>query len=69
MPLTIDRMTVFRPGYVTTWLLWVIAVLFLVGGPIGVVWALSRALREDGADDPDRVDVAVRRRTWRRFLD
>ncbi len=69
VPLTIDRMTVFRPGYVTPWLLWIIAVLFLVGGPIGVVWALARALRDDRVDDLSQVDVDVRRRTWRRLLD
>jgi hypothetical protein len=69
LPLTIDRMTVFRPAYVTSWLLWIVAVLFLVGGPIGVVWALVRALREDGADDLRKVDVETARPAWRRFLD
>jgi hypothetical protein len=69
VPLTIDRMTVFRPGYVTSWVLWIIAILFLAGVPIAAVWALVRALREDGADDPSKVDVRVRRRTWQRFLD
>jgi hypothetical protein len=69
IPLTIKRMTVFRPGYVTTWLLWIITVLFLVGIPIAVVWALVRALRDDQADDVSHVDVNVTRPTWRRFLD
>jgi hypothetical protein len=69
VPLTIDRMTVFRPGYATPWVLWIIAVLFLVGVPIGVVWALVRALRDDGADDLRQVDVDTARPAWRRFLD
>ena len=69
LPLTIDRMTVFRPGYVTSGVLWVIAVLFLVGVPIGVVWALVRGLREDRTDDLSKVDVEVARPAWRRFLD
>ena len=46
-----------------------VAILFLVGVPIAAVWALVRALREDGADDLRKVDVRVRRRTWQRFLD
>jgi hypothetical protein len=69
VPLTIDRMTVFRPGYATPWVLWIIAVLFLVGVPIGVVWALVRALRDDGAGDLREVDVDTARPAWRRFLD
>jgi hypothetical protein len=69
VPLTIDRMTVFRPGYVTSWVLWVIAVLFLVGVPVGVVWALMRAMRDDGADDLRQIDVDHARPAWRRFLD
>jgi hypothetical protein len=69
VPLTIDRMTVFRPGYVTSWVLWIIAVLFLVGVPIGVVWALLRGLRDDGVDDLRQVDVDTARPAWRRFLD
>jgi hypothetical protein len=69
VPLTIDRMTVFRPGWVHPWLLWIIAILFLVGVPVVSVWALVRALRDDGADDLRNVDVDVRRRTWQRFLD
>jgi hypothetical protein len=69
VPLTIDRMTVFRPAWVHSWLLWIIAVLFLVGIPIAVVWALVRALRDDGTDDLRKVDVGVARPAWRRFLD
>lgn len=69
VPLTIDRMTIFRPAYVTSGLLWIIAVLFLVGIPIVVVWALVRAMRDDGADDLRKVDVDVARPAWRRFLD
>lgn len=69
VPLTIDRMTVFRPSWVHPWLLWIIAVLFLAGVPIAVVWALVRALRDDGVDDLRKVDVDVARPAWRRFLD
>jgi hypothetical protein len=69
VPLTIDRMSVFRPGYAAPWVLWIIAVLFLVGVPIGVVWALVRALRDDGAGDLREVDVDTARPAWRRFLD
>lgn len=69
VPLTIDRITVFRPGWVHSWLLWIVFVLFIVGIPIAVVWALVRALRDDGADDLRKVDVDVARPAWRRYLD
>lgn len=69
VPLTIDRMSVFRPGYAAPWALWIIAVLFLLGVPLAAVWALVRAMRDDGEDSLARVDVGVARRAWRRFLD
>jgi hypothetical protein len=69
IPDTIARMTVFRPHWVTTWLLWIIAVLFIVGSPIAVVWAYVRALGEDGADDLGAFDVRRRRSWWRRYVD
>jgi hypothetical protein len=69
IPATIDRMTVFRPSWVHPWLLWIIAVLFLVGIPIATVWALVRALRDDHADDLTTLDVNTPRPAWRRFLD
>jgi hypothetical protein len=69
IPATIERMTVFRPHWVKPWLLWIIAVLFLAGTPIAVVWAYLRALREDGVDDLRAVDVDRRRAWWRRYVD
>jgi hypothetical protein len=69
IPQTIERMTVFRPAYVGRGLLWALAILFVIGAPIAVVWAYVRALREDGVDDPARVDVDRRRAWWQRYLD
>lgn len=69
LPDTIARMTVFRPHWVGQWLLWVIAVLFLVGTPIAVIWAYVRALDDDGVDDLRAVDVDRRRAWWRRYVD
>jgi len=69
LALTIDRMTVFRPGYVGRVLLWILAVLFVVGAPIAVVWAYVRALRDDGLGGAPAIDVNRRRSRWRRFVD
>jgi hypothetical protein len=69
LPDTIQRMTVFRPHYVTQGVLWVLAVLFLVGMPIAVIWAYARALRDDGLAEGPPVDVRRRRSRWRRWLD
>ncbi len=71
LPDTIERMTVFRPQWVGRPLLWAIALLFLVGMPIAVVWAYVRALREDelgGRSDIAEIDVNQRRSWWRRFV-
>lgn len=65
---TIDRMTVFRPGYVTRPLLWALLVLLVAGLPIGVVWAYQRALRDDERARPREVAVNERRSLWRRFV-
>ena len=44
------EVTVFRPGWVGTWLLWPLAVLVVLGLPAGVGLTLLRSLRRD--DDP-----------------
>jgi hypothetical protein len=69
IPATIERMTVFRPHWVKAWMLWIVAALFLVGMPIGVIWAYVRSLREDGVDDLRRFDVNRRRSWWQRYVD
>jgi hypothetical protein len=66
---TIERMTVFRPHWVKVWLLWIIAVLFLVATPIAVVWAYVRSLRADGVDDLETFNVERRRSWWQRYVD
>ncbi len=68
LPVTLERMTIFRPDYVGRVLFWVLAVLFVVGMPLGVVWAYVRAVRDDGRDDPDAIDVNERRSLWRRVV-
>jgi hypothetical protein len=69
IPDTIARMTVFRPHWAGQWLLWAIAILFLAGAPIVVVWAYVRALREDGVDDLAKMEIRGRRAWWRRYVD
>jgi hypothetical protein len=68
LPATIDRMTVFRPGYVTPGVLWVLAVLLIVGVPVGVVWAYQRGLRDDERAEPHELDVNRKRSLWQRFV-
>jgi len=44
---TMSRMSAFRAGIVGPWLLWPLALLFVLGVPAGTVWAYARALRDD----------------------
>jgi hypothetical protein len=69
LPTTLERMTVFRPHYVTRGVLWVLAVLLLVGVPVGIVWGYQRALRDDERSEPPReLDVNRERTPWQRFV-
>jgi hypothetical protein len=68
VPATLSRMTVFRPGYVTRGVLWVLLVLLVVGVPVGIVWAYQRALRDDERTEPRELDVNRRRTRWQRFV-
>ena len=43
-PLTIERMTVFRPAVVVEPFLWLLAALFVLGLPAAVVWGYARSL-------------------------
>ncbi len=66
-PLTLQRMTAFRPGIVTRGSLWVLLVLFAMGVPAASLWAVGRAYGDDEAarsraGDPS---AATRARTWR----
>ena len=49
-PMSLQRMSTFRPGVVGPWLLSPLALLVLLGVPAGVVWAYSRALAEDAVE-------------------
>jgi hypothetical protein len=41
----IDRMSAFRPGIVGPWLLWPLLAITAFGAPLGVLWAVLRAVR------------------------
>ncbi|TML98496.1 MAG: hypothetical protein E6G10_22710 [Actinobacteria bacterium] len=45
LPVTLERLTRFRPG-VARWMLWILLALVVAGVPAAVLWALGRALRE-----------------------
>jgi hypothetical protein len=53
LPLSLDRMQVFRPGFLGPWLFWPLALAFVVGVPAGAFWALWRT-----ADDESRTASA-----------
>lgn len=68
LPATADRMTVFRPGYVTPAVVWVLIVLFVVGVPAGVVWAYLRGLRDEERSRPREMDLRRPRTWWQRLV-
>jgi hypothetical protein len=47
LPTILERMGAFRPGLIGSWLLWPLAVLFVVGVPAAILFAYGRALRGD----------------------
>ena len=46
LPVTIERMTVMRAGVVGEWMLWPLALLFVLGLPLALAWGLARSLRD-----------------------
>jgi hypothetical protein len=52
LPIIVRRMGVFRPPFIGGWLLWPLAVLFVLGVPAAVLVAYARALDDDEADHP-----------------
>jgi hypothetical protein len=47
-----DELEAFRPAVVGPWLVWPLAVLVVAGIPLGLVWALWRAVGEDEGVTP-----------------
>lgn len=45
LPVTMERISAFRPGFVGPWLLWPLAVLFAIGVPVAVIAGFARSLR------------------------
>jgi hypothetical protein len=70
LPATVQRMTIFRPAYVTKGVVWALLFLFLLGVPAAVVWAYARAVRDDerAAAAAEPFDVNQRRSWWRRLV-
>lgn len=65
LPQTVERMTVFRPAYVTTGVLWVLLALLLLLAPALLLWACWRSGTEDAPDDGLDVNaVRSRRQRW-----
>jgi hypothetical protein len=44
-------MAIFRPPFIGGWLLWPLAVLFVIGVPAALLVVYARALGEDEADE------------------
>jgi hypothetical protein len=53
LPIAMKRMAQFRPGIIGPWLLWPLAVLCIVGVPVGALWSLWRSVRDEPDDEPD----------------
>ena len=51
LPTIVARMDTFRPPFIGSWLLWPLAVLFVLGVPAAVLVAYWRVLADDEADD------------------
>lgn len=68
LPTTVERMTTFRPAYVSEGVVWALIVLFVLGVPAGAVFAYVRALRDDERDAPPELDVSRRRSWWQRLV-
>jgi hypothetical protein len=51
LPLAVERMQAFRPD--APWLAWLVAVLFVIGMPLAVVWAFAGAAQADETGDAE----------------
>jgi hypothetical protein len=49
-PQVLDRAALYKAGFLRGWMLVPLALLVVVGVPLGMLWALGRALREDAVD-------------------
>jgi len=52
LPEALRRMGIFRPGFLGPWLFWPLAVLFVLGVPLGTLWAFAASARDDEAQPP-----------------
>jgi hypothetical protein len=48
LPTIFERMAIFRPPFIDSWLLWPLALLFAIGVPATVVAWYARSLSDDG---------------------
>jgi hypothetical protein len=51
LPIALQRMSAFRPGFLGPWLFWPLALICALGIPVGALWALWRSIGDDAADD------------------
>jgi hypothetical protein len=49
-PQVLDRAALYKAGFLRGWMLVPLVLLVVVGVPLGVLWALGRALRDDAVD-------------------
>jgi hypothetical protein len=59
LPTIFQRMQTFRPGFLGPWLFWPLALLCVVGLPLGALWALWRAIVEEEALPPGGLALRV----------
>jgi hypothetical protein len=59
LPLIFSRMQVFRPAFLGPWLFWPLALLCVIGVPLGALWALWRSIVDEEEDSAARLPLRV----------
>jgi hypothetical protein len=58
LPRIVERIGLFKPGVIGAWLLWPLLFATVLVVPLAALWALRRAVVEDGDEEPVRTPAA-----------
>jgi hypothetical protein len=59
LPTTLSRIQVFRPGIIGLWLLWPLALVCVLGVPLGALWALWHSVVDEEAESDGGLPLRV----------